>query len=138
MISGNLRLSVVISWEVFFSGRAHEGVRDGAQLIINPTNGSSYRGTILQTQQVASSRLRAIENGRWLVQVSPTGFSAMVGPRGDVHERTGVSEQKVIIYDVPLRIGDTIYSRFGDRPIILLLLAITAILLLADRRRKPA
>ena len=137
LINGNVRLSVVISWEVFFSGRAHEGVQDGAQLIINPTNGSSYRGTILQTQQVASSRLRAIENGRWLVQVSPTGFSAIVGPRGDVHERTGVSERKVVTYDVPLRFGDTIYSRLGDRIIILFLLAIVAILLLADRRRKP-
>jgi len=41
----------------------------------------------------------------------------------------------VIIYDVPLRIGDTIYSRLGDRPIIFLLLAISAILFLADRRR---
>ncbi len=138
LISGKARLGVVISWEVFFSGRVHEGVQDGAQMIINPTNGSSYTGTILQSQQVAASRLRAIENGRWLVQVSPTGFSAIVGPRGDVHERTVVSEQRVIIYDVPLRTGDTIYSRLGDRPIILLLLAISAILLLADRRRKPA
>lgn len=138
LISGNVRLSVLISWEVFFSGRAHEGVRDGAQLIINPTNGSSYTGTILQAQQVASSQLRAIENGRWLAQVSPTGFSAIVDPNGRVHERTGVSEQRVIIYDLPLRLGDTIYSRLGERPIILLMLAISAILLLADRRRKPA
>jgi len=135
LVSGNARLGVVISWEVFFSGRTHEGVQDGAQMIINPTNGSSYTGTILQSQQVASSRLRAIENGRWLVQVSPTGFSAIVSPRGDVHERTGISEQRVITYDVPLRSGDTIYSRLGDRPIILLLLAISAILFLADRRR---
>lgn len=138
LISGNVRISVLISWEVFFSGRAHEGVQDGAKLIINPTNGSSYTGTILQSQQVASSRLRAIENGRWLVQVSPTGFSAIVDPSGQVYQRTSVSEQRVIIYDVPLRSGDTIYSRLGERPIILLLVAISAILLLADRRRKPA
>lgn len=138
LISGKARLSVVISWEVFFSGRAHEGVQDGAQLIINPTNGSSYTGTILQSQQVAASQLRAIENGRWLVQVSPTGFSAIVDPNGQVQERTGVSEQRVITYDVPLRSGDTIYSRLGDRPIILLLVSISAILLLTERRRKPA
>ena len=71
----------------------------GGTFILNPTNGSSYTGTILQTQQVASSRLRAIENGRWVVQVSPTGFSAFVSPDGDVLDRTAVSEQKVIIRD---------------------------------------
>ena len=57
------RAAVVISWEVFFGGRAREGVREGAGLILNPTNGASYTGTIVQTQQVASSRLRAIETG---------------------------------------------------------------------------
>ena len=49
--------------------------RTAARLILNPTNGASYTGTIVQTQQVASSRLRAIETGRWVVQASPTGFS---------------------------------------------------------------
>ena len=78
----------MISWEVFFGGRAREGVRDGGTVIVNPTNGVSYTGTILQSQQVASSRLRAIENGRWVVQVSPTGFSAFVSPDGDVFDRT--------------------------------------------------
>ena len=69
------RPASVISWEVFFGGRVREGVRDGGGVILNPTNGASYTGTILQTQQIASSRLRAIETGRWVVQVSPTGFS---------------------------------------------------------------
>ena len=53
------RVGVVISWEVFFAGRARDGVDHGGQVIINPTNGSSYTWTVLQTQQVASSRLRA-------------------------------------------------------------------------------
>ena len=63
-------------------------------ILLNPTNGASYTGTVLQTQQVASSKLRAIENGRWVVQVSPTGFSAFVDPDGGVHQRTDVSEQR--------------------------------------------
>ncbi len=77
-------LGVVISWEVFFGGRAREGVELGAEAILNPTNGSSYTGTIVQTQQVASSRLRAVENGRWVVQAAPTGFTAVIDADGDV------------------------------------------------------
>ena len=52
-------------------------------------------GPLLQTQQIASSRLRAIEQHRWVVQASPTGFSAFISPEGDVYQRTGVSEQRV-------------------------------------------
>ena len=74
------RLGVVISWEVFFGGRAREGVKAGGEALLNPTNGASYTGTIVQTQQVASSRLRAIETGRWVVQAAPTGFSEFVTP----------------------------------------------------------
>ena len=97
------RLAVAISWEVFFGGRVREGVKAGGEAVLNPTNGASYTGTILQTQQVASSRLRAIETGRWLVQVSPTGFSEFVTPDGDVLQRTGISEQKVIRERIMLR-----------------------------------
>ena len=127
-------IAVVISWEVFFAGRANEGVERGATLLVNPTNGSSYTGTILQTQQIASSRLRALETGRWLVQVSPTGFSAFISPSGQVFDRTGVSEQRVITREVQLRSGRTIYSYLGDMPFILIMIASLLALLIAGRR----
>ena len=108
------RYGVVISWEVFFGDRARAAA--DSDVIINPTNGASYTGTILQTQQVASSKLRAAETGRWVVQVSPTGFSAFVSPDGDVFDRTDVSEQAVIERAVPRRTGTTWYTRTGDAP----------------------
>jgi apolipoprotein N-acyltransferase len=119
--TGSERIGVVISWEVFFGGRAREGVKDGAGFIINPTNGSSYTWTVLQSQQVASSKLRAIETGRWVVQVSPTGFSAFVDPEGHVYERTGVSEQRVISSSISVRTGETLYVALGDKPWVALI-----------------
>jgi apolipoprotein N-acyltransferase len=117
------RLSVVISWEVFFAGRVREGVKLGAEAIINPTNGASYTGTIVQSQQVASSRLRAVETGRWVVQTAPTGFSAVIDADGNVLQRTAVSEQRILIDEIELREGRTWYTNIGDAPIILALLA---------------
>ena len=131
-------IAVVISWEVFFSGRANEGIEQGATLLVNPTNGSSYTGTILQTQQIASSRLRALETGRWLVQVSPTGFSAFISPSGQVFDRTGVSEQRVITREVQLRSGRTIYSHLGDLPFILIMITSLIALVITGRRTTPA
>ncbi len=121
-VPGGPRLAVVISWEVFFAGRAREGVREGGEAILNPTNGASYTGTIVQTQQVASSRLRALETGRWVVQAAPTGFTAIVDADGNVLQRTAVSERRILYADVSLREGFTWYTNLGDRPIIVVLL----------------
>ncbi len=134
------RLAVVISWEVFFGGRAREGVREGGEAILNPTNGSSYTGTILQTQQVASSALRAMETGRWLVQASPTGFSEFVTPDGEVQQRTSVSEQIVIRQRIELRTGRTWYVSLGDRPwiaAVVVTLAASWVLTARRARRSP-
>ena len=130
------RLATVISWEVFFGGRAREGVALDAGVVINPTNGASYTGTIVQTQQIASSRLRAIETGRWVAQVAPTGFSAFVSPDGAVLDRTTQREQRVITRDVPLRDGDTWYVSLGDRPFIVALLIAFAALIAFDVRSR--
>ena len=114
-------------------------MKAGGELIVNPTNGASYTGTILQTQQVASSRLRAIETGRWVVQASPTGFSEFVTPDGEVIDRTAVSEQAVIRHVVELRTGNTWYVDVGDGLwIVLLLLELVAAwaLCLIERSRR--
>jgi apolipoprotein N-acyltransferase len=118
------RAAVAISWEVFFGGRVREGVKEGGGFIVNPTNGASYTGTIVQTQQVASSRLRTIETGRWVVQAAPTGFTAVVDPDGDVIERTAVSERRVLRADIEIRTGRTWYVRLGDRVWIVALVVV--------------
>jgi apolipoprotein N-acyltransferase len=118
------RLGVMISWEVFFGNRGRAAA--GGAILLNPTNGASYTGTILQTQQIAASRLRAVETGRWLVQVAPTGLSAFVSPDGDVHQRTDVSERRVITRDVPRRLGTTWYTSLGDTPWVAVTIALFA------------
>ena len=111
-------LGVAISWEIFFDHRARSAVGDGeGRVLLNPTNGSSYWLTVVQTQQIASSRLRAIETDRWVVQAAPTGFSAVITPEGDVIERTGISESRVIQTTVELRHGDTLAVRLGAWPV---------------------
>ena len=99
-----------------------DGVREGAGVVLNPTNGASYSGTIVQTQQIASSRLRALETGP-------------LGGAGGAHRVLGVrharrrrassarpsSERAVIRRAVELRSGETWYTRLGDWPVIAVL-----------------
>ena len=130
-------MGVVISWEVFFAPRARDAVRNGGEVLLNPTNGSSYWLTIVQSQQIASSRLRALETGRWTVQAAPTGFSAVVNPDGEVLERTGVSERAVLHTTVERRSGQTIATRVGDWPMFLIALALLTAGWLLQRRTSP-
>ncbi len=132
------RVVAPVSWEIFFADRTREGVEAGARLVINPTNGSSFTGTIVQTQQVASSRMRAIESGRWVLQVAPTGFSAVIDEHGDVLERSAVSEQRVLQRQVSLREGLTIYTRLGNTLGLALAFACIAAGWAIQLRRRPA
>ena len=98
----------------------------GGGFITNPPNGSSYAWTVWQSQQVAASRLRAIEQHRWVVQASPTGFSAFISPDGAVYQRTGISEQRVLVRTIDLYTGRTWYSHTGNLPWVGLMVLILA------------
>ncbi|MGI9621980.1 MAG: apolipoprotein N-acyltransferase [Acidimicrobiales bacterium] len=127
-------LGVNISWEVFFEDRARDAIGNGGEILTNPTNGSSYWLTILQTQQVASSKLRAMETGRWVLQAAPTGFSAVVTPDGALVERTAVSETAVIEQTVELRDGQTIATRAGPWPMVLISVVLVGLSWFGHRR----
>lgn len=133
--------AVAISWEIFFPRRVREGVRGGGEVILNPTNGSSYWLTQVQTQQLATSAFRAVESGRWLVQVAPTGFSAEFDDNGRLLQRSDISEQKVIYADVPLLSGTTPAQRFGEMPAVVLstiaMAVVVADSLRSKRDRRP-
>jgi apolipoprotein N-acyltransferase len=131
----NVPLAVAISWEVFFSDRVNDGVSMGGQLVINPTNGSSYTGEILQQQQVATSQLRALESGRYLVQAATTGYTVFIDHKGHVLQRIPVGEQAVIFADVPLRTGRTLFSHTGTWPVVLALFVVIGVLV--RRARSP-
>lgn len=124
--------AVAISWEIFFSRRVREGVRDGGQIVLNPTNGSSYWLTQVQSQQLAASALRAAESGRWVLQAAPTGFSAVFDQDGRVLQQTEISEQAVLYATVPQLTGTTPAQALGDLPALVLA---GAALLLVGRPR---
>ncbi|SEE89226.1 apolipoprotein N-acyltransferase [Jiangella alba] len=113
-------LAIVISYEVFFADRVADGVRDGGQLVLAPTNASSYVGEEVPAIEVAASRLRAREFGRTVLQAAPTGYSAIVLPDGSVTQLSGLGTQELLEQEVPLRTGLTPYARTGDWPVLLL------------------
>ncbi|HEY5026141.1 MAG TPA: apolipoprotein N-acyltransferase [Acidimicrobiales bacterium] len=113
-------LGTLVSYEVFYSQRGRITTRAGAQLLVDPTNTSSYLTSQVPTQEIAAARLQAIAEGRDVVQAAPTGYSAVIDHRGRVLVRSKLGVRAVIVRDVELRKGRTIYERFGDLPVLVL------------------
>jgi apolipoprotein N-acyltransferase len=121
-------VGVVISYEVFFQGRARSAIETGGgQVLLVPTNASSYTTTQMPAQEIAAARLRAWQTGRNTVQAAPTGFSAFVDHRGRVTQQTDLGARQWRAATVGLRAGATPFDRTGDRPTV----AVAAVLLAA-------
>ncbi len=135
------RFAVLVSYEDFFSNRGLSGVRAGGKILLVPTNTSSYSSSQAPAQELAASKLQAIEEGRYLLQASPTGYSAIIDSDGNVRSRTSLSVPAVIRATVPLLSARTWYEMVGDTPV---LLAATVLLVggwaaaLSRRRRNRA
>ncbi|HWD56599.1 MAG TPA: apolipoprotein N-acyltransferase [Acidimicrobiales bacterium] len=113
-------LGVLVSFEIFYSGRSHASVRAGAELLAVPTNTSSYSTSQVPSQEIAAAVVQSVETGRDLVQAAPTGFSAVVTQRGVVVDRSSLGNRQVLFSTVALRRGMTPYDRWGDLPILIL------------------
>ena len=113
-------LGLMVSFEIFYAGRSHASVRDGAELLAVPTNTSSYSTSQVPTQEIAAAVVQAIETGRDLVQAAPTGFSAVVTQRGVVVERSVLGNRQALFALVALRRGMTPYDHWGDLPVLVL------------------
>lgn len=111
-------LGVVISYEVFFPRRARAAVKSGAEVLLVPTNASSYPTTQMPALELGAARLRALETGREVVQAAPTGFSAIVGADGTVRQSSDLGAPAVLTGTVERRNGSTLYTRLGDGPLV--------------------
>jgi apolipoprotein N-acyltransferase len=120
-------LGTLVSFEVFYAGRSRTSVRAGAEMLIVPTNTSSYGTSQVPTQEVAADVVQATETGRNLVQAAPTGYSSVVTQRGQVLQRSVLGRRQVLLAQIPLRRGFTPYDHLGDLPVLLLALGALAL-----------
>jgi apolipoprotein N-acyltransferase len=116
------RVGDLICFEVVEDGLVADTVSSGAQLIVVQTNNATFGYTDESVQQLAMSRLRAVEHGRAVVHVSTVGVSAMVAPDGTVLDSSTLFTPAVLQAELPLRTSMTIATRLGALPEALLAL----------------
>ncbi len=120
-------LGTMISYEVFFADRGRIAVRNGATLLLVPTNTSSYSTGQVPAQEIGAARLQAVAQGRDLLQAAPTGYSAAIDNRGRILARSSLGRRALVIDVLDRRAGQTLYVRFGDLPVIVVAAALVVI-----------
>ncbi|PFG28737.1 apolipoprotein N-acyltransferase [Corynebacterium renale] len=110
---GGIALGIATCFEVIFDQAYREAVRNGAQLLATPTNNATFGFTDMTYQQLAMSRMRAIELDRAVVVAATSGVSAIVEPDGSVLESTEIFEANNLVAELPLKDSVTPAARFG-------------------------
>jgi apolipoprotein N-acyltransferase len=136
-------LGTLICFEVVDDGLVADTISAGAQLLVVQTNNATFGFTDESVQQLAMSRLRAIEYGRAVVHISTVGVSGLIAPDGTVLRRSGLFTADVLQTSLPLRSALTPAARLGAAPeaalsALGLLGALAGAGSLARRRRRPA
>ncbi|ANJ27035.1 apolipoprotein N-acyltransferase [Agromyces aureus] len=104
---GSAITGLAICFDVIYDDLIWEGVDDGAQVFMFQTNNADFVGTDENEQQLAIARLRAIETGRSVVNISTVGTSQVIDPTGRTIDALPADEPGAMVTDVALRDGRT-------------------------------
>ncbi len=88
-------------------------MRGGADIIFAPTNNADFGQTDQSVQQLAIARMRAIETGRSVVNISTVGTSAVMDPTGATLDRLATYTEGFMLLDVPLATHTTPATAIG-------------------------
>lgn len=111
--AGAVAAGLAICFDIIFDQQAEAIVDGGAQVILAPTNNADFGRTDESAQQLQIARLRAIETGRALVNISTVGTSAMVSPTGQTLDGLTPFTADAMVAEIPLVSGATPALRFG-------------------------
>lgn len=111
---GPVDIGDVICFEVAYDKEVRDVSR--GNLLVVQTNNATYGKTSLPPQQIAMSRLRAVEHGRTILVAATSGISAIVAPDGRMVDRSREFVPAVQVASVPARTSRTASDRLGEAP----------------------
>jgi apolipoprotein N-acyltransferase len=113
---GGVRLGDLICFEVVYDGLVGDVVDGGAGMIVVQTNNATFGHTDESAQQLAMSRLRAVEFGRSVAVAATSGISAVVAPDGTVVRSSSLFTPAVLVEQIAQRHSTTVAQRVGAAP----------------------
>ena len=112
--AGGEQLGIFICYESVFPDEVRQFAKNGAQVFVNISNDGWYGDSGAYAQHLNQTRMRAIENDRWLLSATDTGVTASIDPAGRIVERLSRKQRAALAAPYALTPVTTFYSRHGD------------------------
>ncbi|MFE9257945.1 apolipoprotein N-acyltransferase [Streptomyces sp. NPDC006879] len=113
---GGAQVGLVTCFEAAFDDAVRDTVMAGAQVVSVPSNNATFGRTQMTYQQLAMSRVRAVEHSRAVLVPVTSGVSAVIRPDGEVVQQTRMFTADALVARIPLRSELTPATRLGPLP----------------------
>ncbi|MEU2776885.1 apolipoprotein N-acyltransferase [Streptomyces sp. NPDC007162] len=117
------KVGLATCYEAAFDWDVRDTVTRGAEMISVPSNNATFDRSEMTYQQLAMSRIRAVEHSRTVTVPVTSGVSAIIMPDGRITQKTGMFVPAYLVQKVPLRTSRTPATELGILPEIALVLA---------------
>lgn len=114
---GDRLAGVSICYEDAFPAEVSQALPE-AEFLINVSNDAWFGDSLAPHQHLEMARMRALENGRYLLRATNTGISAIIDQRGRVLGTIPAFVRGDFAIEVRPYAGATPYVRFGNAPAI--------------------
>jgi apolipoprotein N-acyltransferase len=112
--TSTLRVGVLMCGESMLPALVRRIAASDADVLANLSNDGWFGHEAGARQQLDSAVLRAVENRRYLVRATTTGFSAIIDPRGRLLATSAFGRPEVVTGSVHPSHITTPYQRWGD------------------------
>lgn len=112
--AGAKPLGVFICYESVFPDEVRQFAAQGAQVFVNISNDGWYGDSGAYAQHLNQTRMRAIENNRWILSATDTGVTASIDPWGRIAARMPRKQRAALAAPYALTSVTTFYTRHGD------------------------
>ncbi len=129
-------IGIATCYEVAFDRAFRDSLRSGAQLLAVPTNNATFGDSEMTYQQLAMSRVRAVEHGRSLIVAATSGVSAIIAADGGVRQESALFRPEALVAEVPLRSATTPATALGPWPELAAVLVTAVGVIVAVVRRR--
>lgn len=126
------RIAPFICYEVVYPDFVADMAKESG-IMVTISNDAWFGRSIGPLQHLGSARMRALENGRYLLRATNTGVTALIDAKGKIIQAIPQFEFGVLKAQAQVMQGLTPFTRWGSWPIILLSLGILILIRLKTR-----
>ncbi len=135
-LSNDLRMAAFVCYEIVYPDLVANDSRT-ADYLLTLSNDSWFGDSLAPHQHLQMARMRAKENGRYLIRGTNNGISAVIDNNGEILQQTDQFVAQTMRAEVVAMTGSTPFNRYGSTPILAICLLFCALLIATNLRTAP-